>query len=382
MPDETKPARGTLTGWLQIAAIALLVLAALAVTLRLAAGDEAQRGETASVTGVPVEIVRPEPSAHQTVLRLTGTVEAAAQVDLAPQVGGRIVEVAPSARPGARFEAGEVLFRIDPRDYEVALASAQARLADAQSGLAEVEARSVLSRREFETVFPDREINPLAAREPQLAAARASVQAARADVERAALDLERTSYSLPFSGRIIDSRIEEGQQVFAGQSYGSAYALEGLEIEAPAAPAEIGRLAGAEGRPARLRLEGRSEVIEAQVVREGASLDPRSRLTALYLVPLGDALLRPGEFADIEIEGPVLEPVFVLPAAAATGLDLAYRVAGGTIEEIKIDVLARDGDRIITAPFDIGDGVIVSPLPDGAAGSEARIVEDRTGDAP
>lgn len=382
MPAVSKPARANLTGWLQIAAIALLVLVALAVTLRLAAGDDAPRAAAAAPAGVPVEIVRPEARAHQAVLRLTGTVEAAAAVELAPQVGGRIIEVSPSVRPGARFEAGEVLFRIDPRDYEVALSAARARLADAESGLAEIEARSVLSRREFETVFPDREINPLAAREPQLAAARASVQAARADVDRAALDLERTSYALPFSGRIIDSRIEAGQQVFAGQSYGSAYALEGLEIEAPAAPSEIARLGGAEGRTARVRLEGSARVIEAQVVREGAILDPRSRLTLLYLAPSGDEPLRPGEFADIEIDAPPREPVYALPAAAVTGLDLAHRVAGGRIEEVRLDVLDREGDRIIAAPFDIGEGVIVSPLPDGAAGSEARIVEDRTGETP
>lgn len=368
-----------LAGWIQIAVVVAVVLAAGLVTLRLSTGGEPPPavGDNGAESGVPVEVVRPETGTHAVRLALTGTVQAKAEVLLAPEVAGRIVEVSEAVRAGGRFEADEVLFRIDPRDYQIAYTRAEAALADARSALAELEAEAEIAVAEFQRVYPDREVTPLAAREPQLEAARARVQSARADLNRAAIDLERTRYALPFAGRIIDSRIENGQLVSPGQSYGSAYAFDGLEIVAPAAPEEIARLDGAIGRRAEAALEGADAIIEARVVREAAAVESRSRLSRLFLQTDDAAELRPGLFADVEIIGPELSPVMRVPAEAVIGLGAVYRVRDGVIERAEVRVLDRLTDTLIIEPVEVGEGLIASPLPDGAVGREARIVEVR-----
>ena len=53
---------------------------------------------------------------------------------LAARVGGAILDV--SVRDNQRVAAGDVLVRIDPRDYDVALARARAELADAEAATA------------------------------------------------------------------------------------------------------------------------------------------------------------------------------------------------------------------------------------------------------
>ena len=51
-------------------------------------------------------------------------------VSVSPQVNGQVVQV--FVRNGSRVKAGDILFRIDPQPYRVALEQAQAALANAQ----------------------------------------------------------------------------------------------------------------------------------------------------------------------------------------------------------------------------------------------------------
>lgn len=367
--------RGAWIGWLQIAAIAAVILAAALITLSLASRGGPAGGDGTQRPPTPVRVIQPETADHAVTVTVTGTVAATALVDLTAQVGGRIVEVSPNARAGAAFEAGEVLFRIDPRDYEVAVTRARAALADARAALQQAEADAEIARREWEAVYPDREITPLAAREPQLAAARARQLAAEADLAQARLNLERTEVAFPFAGRIVESRVEAGLLAGAGQPYGSVYDFNALEIVAPIAPSDLARLGDTAALSAEVRLEGAAAGFSASIAREGARLDARTRFIDLFLDP-GEArtALRPGEFAEINIAGPVLEDVFILPAEAVAGLDQVRIVQDGVITETRVGVLDRARGVVIAEPFTVGEGVIVSPVPEGGVGRQADIL--------
>lgn len=371
--SENDGERGWL-GWVQIAAVAGVVLIALAITLMLARGQEAEQGEVRPDRAVPVDIVRPETAAHQIEIAATGSVRAKAFVSITPQVGGQVVEVSDAVREGGRFEPGEILFRIDPRDYQVAVQRAEAALADAQSALAQLEAEAEIARQEWRDTYPGREITPLAAREPQLEAARSRVMSAEADLRQARINLDRTTLSYPFAGRVTQSRIEEGQVLVAGQPYGELYSIGELEIVAPVPPADAARLDGPEGRPARVVYEGSDTERPARVIREGAAFDTRSRLITLFLEPEDADTLRPGQFADILIEGPRVARTFALPESALAGLDNVHVVRGGAIEDMRVEIIDRAEGRVHVAPFDYGEGVIVSPIPEGTLGRQARIV--------
>lgn len=363
-------------GWLQIAGVGAVILAAAAITLWLSSGSDDGLEAAPEQPPAPVRVVAPERGDHQIRIEATGTVTVTALVELTPQVGGRIVEVSQAARAGSAFDADEVLFRIDPRDFEVAVSRARAGLADARSALQTEEAQARIARTEWDNLYPNREITPLAAREPQLEAARARLLSAEADLAQARLNLERTQFSLPFAGRVAESRIEAGRLAAAGQSLGSAYDRAAIEIVAPVAPEDLNRLSGAQGRPVEITLEGADETLSGSVVRVGARLDERTRFVDLFM-SAGDqgASLQPGLFADVRIAGPVLDDVMRLPAAALSGLDTARVVEDGVIVERTLTVLDRERGLVVVSPFDAGEGVIVSALPEGAVGREAEIVD-------
>ncbi len=365
-----------LAGWLQIAAVAAVVLAAIIATFALMGGGESGDAPPEARAAAPVRVVQPETVRHRVQVDLTGTVTASAFIDMAPQVGGRIIAVSPAVRAGGAFEAGEVLFEIDRRDYEIAETRARAGIAEARSALNQLDAEATIAQREWERTFPGREITPLAARAPQLEAARARLLAAEAELAQARLNLERTRVSFPFAGAVTESRIELGLLVAPGQPYGQVYAAEQIELVAPASPADLARLEGANGRPAQIRIEGRETPLDGHVARVGARLDPRTRLVDVFIAPDDAALadLRPGLFATITLDGPELEGVMRLPASAVSGLDTIHRVSDGRIERTRITVRARTADDVFAEPFDAGEGVIVSSVPDILLGRRAEII--------
>lgn len=375
-PGAPEPGGQAWIGWLQIAGVVLVIIAASAITIWLSSGSDEGIGAPPQQPPAPVRVVEAERSDHQVTIDVTGVVSVTAFVELAPEVSGRILDISSSARAGATFEAGDVLFRIDPRDYEVAVSRAQASLADARSALQTEEAQADIARSEWDALYPDRPITTLAAREPQLAAARARRLSAEADLAQARLDLERTAVSLPFAGRVTESRIEAGRLATAGQSLGLAYDLSSVEITAPIAPEDLARLDGAVGRSVAIRVEGAEMALQGRITRIGAQLDERTRFIDLF-IDAGDtrAELRPGLFADLQITGPTLEDVIILPEAALRGLSKVRVMEAGRVAERDVRVLDRSRGRVVTAAFDTADGVIVSALPEGAIGREAEIVD-------
>ena len=144
--------------------------ALLSASLKPDARDPRPR---AAAERVPVTVVAPVRTAYTPRVELNGVVEARTITSIIPQVDGRVVEVSPAFRPGAAVRRGEVLFRIDPSDYELAVERTLADIEVARSELAQLEAEAAAEREVWQRTSPEREIPPLRARVPQIAAATA-----------------------------------------------------------------------------------------------------------------------------------------------------------------------------------------------------------------
>ncbi|MDA1007323.1 MAG: hypothetical protein O3A87_12710, partial [Verrucomicrobia bacterium] len=79
-----------------------------------------------------------------------GDVEAERRTQLVSQVGGKVIEISPRLEAGEVFKAQEFLLQIDRTDYEAALATAEAGLADAQLATAMEEASAEKVVRDWE----------------------------------------------------------------------------------------------------------------------------------------------------------------------------------------------------------------------------------------
>lgn len=144
----------------------------------------------------------------------SGRFAASEMVEVRPRVSGFVDKI--HFKDGQIVKAGDDLFTIDPRPFQIALESAKAEVAraTAQVQLAETEVERaeplVRSRTITERDFDQRRAN--------LNVARAQLQAAQASQSAAELNLEWTDVKAPIAGRISDRKVDVGNLVSSGQS--------------------------------------------------------------------------------------------------------------------------------------------------------------------
>jgi membrane fusion protein (multidrug efflux system) len=176
-------------------------------------------------------------------------VHGATIVPIVPQVGGRVVEL--DVDDNQDVERGQLLLVIDPSDYQVALARAQAELEQRQATLAN--AQQVLRRSrplQKKDVLSEERLDEATAAER---AAEAAVAAARAEVARARLDLERTRIVAPVAGRVTQRNVDLGSVIGPGDALFALVDLRDVWVVANFKETQIGEMRV--GQPADLEVD-------------------------------------------------------------------------------------------------------------------------------
>ncbi|MDJ0950428.1 MAG: efflux RND transporter periplasmic adaptor subunit [Alphaproteobacteria bacterium] len=144
-----------------------------------------------------------------------GRAKASGEVNLSFRVAGPLI--ARPANVGDQVKRGDVLARIDPRDFEVALQNAEGQLERER-------ARLVRAQADFERIVQIRRTDPGAASEAALDqvrqvrdSARASIKAFEAQVAAASDDLGYTNLIAPYDGLIVSTYVENFEYVQAQQ---------------------------------------------------------------------------------------------------------------------------------------------------------------------
>lgn len=142
----------------------------------------------------------------------SGRLEAIDQVDIRPQVSGKLIAV--HFKDGSLVNKGDLLFSIDPRPFEAELNRAKAQLASAQAQVTYTSANLGRNQRLIQSnAIAHQELDQA---ENEARSANASLQAAKAAVETARLNLEYTRITAPVSGRISRAEVTVGNVVSAG----------------------------------------------------------------------------------------------------------------------------------------------------------------------
>ena len=358
--------------------IAILALAAL-VVVALVSSRPAVETAPRQVAPPPVRVVTVEPTRVELRVRSQGSVVPATEADLVSEVAGNIVWVAGSFEVGGFFDTGDVLLRLDRRDYELAVASGRASVAQARVALTREEAEAEVAREEWEDLGEPGEPGPLVLREPQLDEARARVEAALANQARAELDLSRTAIRAPFAGRLRAKRVDRGEFVNRGVPLATIYSVDAAEVTLPVPDSELAFLdlpLGAELRGAgpRVVLEapfaGGLHEWEARIVRVGGEIDPATRMVNLIARvedpyrAMGDRPpLSVGLFVDAEVVGRSVDSVFEVPRGALVGADRVWLVEDDRLTLRQVGILRSDPDvAIVSDGLASGDRVSLTIL--------------------
>ena len=352
-------------GWLQLAVVIAVVGGSVLLSASLGP-DPAPVRAAKPETRLTVSVMLPVVSSYRPDLTLTGTVEASTVTNIVPQVSGKVIKVSSSFRPGAKVSKGELLFAIEPSDYELAMQRTLADIEIARSDLIRLEAEATAEKRIFMSSNPQRDIPDLIARVPQIAAANARIRAGEAARAAAELSLNRTKVYAPFDARVIDTQLDVGQVVTGTVSLGSIYSIDNLEVVAPVSSDDLRRIGNPVGRVAHIVSDFAADrQFEGSVVRQGATLDQFTRLGKVFIRTEANDRLTLGEFVSVVIEGDIIDSALGIPESGLTSRDQVWVVEGETLVERRVQVLGNDQGLLMVAAFDTADGVVTTP-PAGA----------------
>ena len=377
--------------------ILVLVVAVLIARHLIVNRPEAGRQAPTEVA-LSVDATRVASGSFEVVVTSEGTVRPRTESTLIPEVAGRIIEVSPDFREGGFFDKGEVLVRIEPRDYELALATAEAQVAQAKATLEQELALAEVVKNDWEQL--GKEAPALGLRKPQIAAAEAALLSARAQLERARVDLERTRIRAPYAGRVLEQAADIGQFVSVGTVLARVYAVDYVEIPLPLSnrqleyvdlPERFRRDKGAEIAPgAVVSIEadiGRTTYQwQGRLVRVEGAIDTQSR--QLFVVaqvddpyargPQGRPPLRIGQFVRARIQGRTLNDVFVLPRAALReGSQVLIVDESSHLQRKTVSVAWSDEERVVISEgLEEGDVVTLTSLSIAASGTLVRATID------
>jgi len=377
----------------------------------LGARSLSRRGEAPQRTAAPsyAPLVRSQIVATTTERAIVGghgTLEPRSRIRLVPQVGGEVIAVHSALRAGGIFPSGATLFQVDPRDYELDLARAEADVAAATTVVQEIDARAATARAEWSRLHPEREAPTLVALVPQVDEARARLAAAVAARERSRLNLTRTEIVARFDGRVVTADVDVGQVVAAGQAVAEVYALDVLELAVALEPAQLrwirfpgdARSASSEPRNAAERalssdlhdgptavsleipIDGSLHVVQGRVARLEAELTRGTRLARviveLDLTALPAALRQrvvPGLFVAASFQGTQLNAVTALPRAAIHQDGLVWTVEEGRLRFVRPEVLHRYGEELLVRGLVDGARIVTSDLEVVTDGMHVRL---------
>ncbi|MCQ3830465.1 efflux RND transporter periplasmic adaptor subunit [Microbulbifer elongatus] len=332
-----------------------------------------------------VSLVTSQARAQPVQLQVTtqGEVRAHTAIHLTPQISGRITAISDRFAEGAGFEAGETLIQLDDADFQLDVARAKARVAQAEVLLLQANAAADIKRQQWLGLNPNKEPTPLQVNKPQVLEAEANLRAAKAELADAELNLARTQIRLPYRGRVVSREVGVGQYVTAGTSLGRIFATDRVEVRLPLTDSQLLELDLPLGFVASKQSPGPAVTLSAlvgnheqqwqgRIVRTQASIDPQTRL--IYAVaevqdPYGKGAsdgvpLAVGLFVTARAESAAQRNAIVVPREALRSADKVYVVDDEDRLDIRtVEVLSTADNRVVLASgVTDGERVVTSTI--------------------
>jgi membrane fusion protein, multidrug efflux system len=352
-----------------------MMLAALAPVL--GACDESSSAVSAAQPSEPdvsIVVVKPQPRA--VVRELPGRIAPTRVADVRPRVSGIVVERL--FRQGGEVKAGDALYRIDPRPFEVEVMANEAALSKAEAALlqAQQQARRIATLTS-QRAAPEAENEKAIAGERQ---AQAEVEGRKAELARARLNLDYATVRAPIDGVVGAALVSEGALVVQNETnLATVQQLDPIYADFTQSVTEMNQLRRAfesgdldriEADAAKVRLvldDNTPYSLDGKLLFSDAKVDAHTGQVTLrgeFRNPKRELL--PGMYVRVRIDQGIDSDAIAVPQQAI------QRNGGGGSEVFVV----RDDNRIVVQPVRTGsvqDGIWF--VTDGLKAGDKVVVE-------
>jgi membrane fusion protein (multidrug efflux system) len=337
-----------------------------------------------------VTVMTAEPRDLPAVFEYVGQIAGIREVEVRPRISGILQNW--NYKEGAKVDAGESLFTIDPEPFRAALAKAEADLASAEASLSQ-------ANHNFARLKPLWEAKAVSQKDYDDAVsaelvAGANEKAAQAAVTQARLDLSYTRVEAPISGITSRALKSEGSLVQAQQTLLTTISqidpiyvifsfTEAENLKFMQAVNEKRLRLPKDGKfDVRLRLaDGREYAHTGKVEFTDVRVNPNTgTIEARATIPNPDRVLHPGQFVRALLSGAVRLNAIAIPQRAVlegpnTKIVMTVN-AQGIVEPRPVQVGDWSGeDWVIIGGLNPGDKVIVDGVVKARPGSPVKIAQ-------
>lgn len=315
------------------------------------------------------------------------------EVQVRAQVSGILQER--TYLEGSQVKQGQVMFRIDPRTYQAALARAKGALAQEQARYRQTE-RDLKRIRELQKkgFASESELDNAISNFEQ---SKANIQAAEAEVQSKQIDLDYCTVKAPISGITSRETVSEGSLMIAGDPNASLlsnitqldplyvnFAAPDSDVESVRAGLQNGSLVLPEdgkmhiaiqfGDGSSYPLEGTVDFTDSLVDRNTGTVSVRA------VVPNPEQKLLPGQFVRVQVKGVTRSDAITLPERAVAqgpGGTFVYVVDGEGIARKRQVTTGHtaNGRWVIESGISAGDRVVVEGLAKVRPDTPVKVVD-------
>jgi RND family efflux transporter MFP subunit len=375
----------------RIGLIIVILVGAVAVAALLGQMKPPPGKKEASVVELVIDTLPLSSASVAFTVQSQGTVTPRTETLLSAEVAGSIVGISPKFVAGGVFAKGEELLRIDPTNYQYAVAQAQALL---DQRVIEYNGANKLKQQGYRA-------------ESELASAATAMALAEAELVRAKRNLERTSIKLPYDGLVRSKDVDLGQYVNPGSRLGVTFATDYAEVRLALADSDLGFLklpavadlaAYGEMEGPRVTLTATQRGVpttwEARIVRTEGVVDEKSRATyvvarikdpyQLQSSSKGSEPLPMGTFVHAAIEGTVVDDLIRIPRSAIRGNGQVVFVDDEDRLRIRpVTVLRSDATyAYLSGGAAVGDRISVTAIESPINGLKVNTTDSDPGDTP
>ena len=348
-----------------------------------------------------------------------GSARPISETSVSTEVSGRILKIPEALREGASVQAGEVLAQLDSLEYEQVAERLEALLRADTSAINELKVESeklgelvetakkeeFLAREEWNRVdglYKDglaakkefdfahlafqqatrvlQEYQMQEARlAPRMHRLKATLDARKAETARARLNVERCSIRAPYTGRLKQRLVDNGDWVSPGQALFTVVDTTIVEIVAQIPAAVYARVEP--GTTIKATSESAPDVVwEGVLARKSPSVDEQTRTFAAYIEvdnTRQEHPCIPGSFVTVEVVGRVFRDAIVIPRGALRDQEVLI-VENDQLKAVQVSIVRAVGERlVIESSIKENDHLVLNPAPHLVDGMTVRTNETK-----
>jgi RND family efflux transporter MFP subunit len=319
---------------------------------------------------------------HQIVITSYGEIKPLEITELATQVSGEVIHWNPKFIAGGFVKRGEILFSIEPDNYQASVLEGEAAVARAQAALIQEKANAHVAREEASRIQNSKP-SDLYLRKPQLLSANAELKSAEALLKRAERDLANCDVRAPYDALIISRNIGLGQFVNVGSPVAILNNIETAEVTVPVAGFDSTFLPErVSGLAANVIQKGVNSFSRAGVIsRDLGIVDSETRMSNI-VVRITDPYglnsdvppLKFGSYVEVNFDGQTLKNIYRLSQELVHNSTVWIVNENNKLESRKVSVNKAVGEFFLVSEGLYGQEQLVVTLPEyPKEGQEVKI---------